>query len=72
MVDATPGILTTLNTGSVNGGLGERVLIDYIIFNYSIKYYYCNLYNTVINIFSKWSLLLMIENVLSLQIYKIL
>ena len=29
MVDATPGILTTLNTGSVNGGLGERVLIDY-------------------------------------------
>ena len=29
MVDATPGILTSLNTGSVNGGLGERVLIDY-------------------------------------------
>ena len=29
MVDATPGILTSLNTGSVNGGLGERVLVDY-------------------------------------------
>ena len=29
MVDATPGILTTLNTGSVDGGVGERVLIDY-------------------------------------------
>ena len=29
MVDATPGILTSLNTGSVNGGAGERVLIDY-------------------------------------------
>jgi len=29
MVDATPGLLTTLNTGSVDGGVGERVLIDY-------------------------------------------
>ena len=29
MVDATPGILTSLNTGSINGGAGERVLIDY-------------------------------------------
>ena len=31
MVDATPGILTSLNTGSYNntGGTGERVLIDY-------------------------------------------
>ncbi|BCV02416.1 MAG: hypothetical protein CM15mV52_0690 [uncultured marine virus] len=29
MVDATPGILTSLNTGSVDGGAGERVLIDY-------------------------------------------
>ena len=31
MVDATPGILTTLNTGSYanTGGTGERVLIDY-------------------------------------------
>ena len=29
MVDATPGLLTTMNTGSVNGGVGERVLIDY-------------------------------------------
>ena len=26
---ATPGLLTSLNTGSVDGGLGERVLIDY-------------------------------------------
>ena len=31
MVDATPGLLTTLNTGSYanTGGTGERVLIDY-------------------------------------------
>jgi len=29
MVDATPGILTSLNTGSLDGGAGERVLIDY-------------------------------------------
>ena len=29
MVDATPGLLTTLNTGSIDGGVGERVLIDY-------------------------------------------
>ena len=31
MVDATPGILTTLNTGAYanTGGTGERVLIDY-------------------------------------------
>ena len=29
MVDATSGLLTTLNTGSVDGGVGERVLIDY-------------------------------------------
>ena len=29
MVNATPGLLTSLNTGSVDGGLGERVLIDY-------------------------------------------
>ena len=29
MVDATPGILTSLNSGSVDGGAGERVLIDY-------------------------------------------
>ena len=29
MVDATPGILTSLNTGSLDGGVGERVLIDY-------------------------------------------
>ena len=29
MVDATPGILTSLNTGSIDGGAGERVLIDY-------------------------------------------
>ena len=28
-VSATPGILTSMNTGSVDGGLGERVLIDY-------------------------------------------
>ena len=28
MVDATPGILTSLNTGTTNTG-GERVLIDY-------------------------------------------
>ena len=24
-----PGVLTTLNTGAVDGGVGERVLIDY-------------------------------------------
>ncbi len=29
MVDQTAGILTSLNTGSLNGGAGERVLIDY-------------------------------------------
>ena len=31
MVDATPGLLTSLNTGSftTTGGTGERVLIDY-------------------------------------------
>ena len=29
MVEQTTGILTSLNTGSLNGGLGERVLIDY-------------------------------------------
>ena len=29
MVTETPGILTSLNTGAVNGGVGERVLIDY-------------------------------------------
>ena len=29
MVNATPGLLTSLNTGSADGGLGERVLIDY-------------------------------------------
>ena len=29
MVDATPGLLTTLNTGSIDGGVAERVLIDY-------------------------------------------
>ena len=26
---ATSGLLTSLNTGSIDGGLGERVLIDY-------------------------------------------
>jgi len=29
MVEQTTGLLTSLNTGSLNGGLGERVLIDY-------------------------------------------
>jgi len=29
MVNETPGLLTSLNTGSNDGGLGERVLIDY-------------------------------------------
>ena len=24
-----PGVLTTLNTGAADGGVGERVLIDY-------------------------------------------
>ena len=28
-VSETPGLLTSLNTGSADGGLGERVLIDY-------------------------------------------
>ena len=38
MVDATGGILTSLNTGSVNGGLGERVLVDYkdVIMDYKV------------------------------------
>jgi len=29
MVDATPGLLTSLNSGAADGGAGERVLIDY-------------------------------------------
>lgn len=36
--DATGGILTSLNTGAVNGGLGERVLVDYkdVIMDYKV------------------------------------